>query len=68
MEQKECKCVSREECEAYRNELIEVNNRQDITLAKVDTELSYIKKIMFSILSVLISGFAGTIFAILSLN
>ena len=60
--------VTRDQCEIYRSELSEKNNEQDVVLARYEAEMSFMKKIMFSILGVLVSGFTGTIFAILSIG
>lgn len=60
--------VTHEQCEGYRNRFREKNEKQDITLAVFETEIGFVKKIMYSILGVLISGFAGTIFAVLSIG
>lgn len=61
-------CVTREECAVYRNEINTKNQNQDIVLTRIDTEVGFLKKIMYSILGVLISGFIGTIFAVLSIG
>ena len=61
-----------EKCQEYMSDLKEemrsADSAQNLTLTKLDTEMSFVKKIMWSILGVLISGFAGTIFAVLSLG
>lgn len=62
------KFVTCEECYEHRHEVDLRNNKQDVILAKLDTEVGLVKKLMFSILGVLISGFVGTIFAVLSLG
>lgn len=62
------KYVTCEECYEHRNEINERNNKQDLILTKLDTEVGMVKKIMYSILGVLISGFVGTIFAVLSIG
>ena len=62
------KYVTCEECYEYRTEINERNNKQDLILTKLDTEVGMVKKIMYSILGVLISGFVGTIFAVLSIG
>lgn len=60
--------VTCEECYEHRHEIDIRNNKQDIILTKLETEVGMVKKIMYSILGVLISGFVGTIFAVLSLG
>ena len=60
--------VTCEQCQEYRDKLLIADQEQNLTLIKLDTEMSFVKKIMWSILGVLISGFAGTIFAVLSLG
>ena len=53
--------VTREQCAAHRFE-------QDLDITKLNTEVNVFKKLVWSILGVLVSGFAGTIFSILSLK
>lgn len=60
--------VTCEQCQEYRDRLVLEDQEQNLTLTKLDTEMSFVEKIMWSILGVLISGFAGTIFAVLSLG
>lgn len=62
------KYVTKTECFSHRTELEKANKEQDIILTRLDTEVHILKKIMYSILGVLISGFAGTIFSILSIG
>lgn len=68
MDAMEEKYVTKTECFSHRTELEKANKEQDIILTKLDTEVHILKKIMYSILGVLISGFAGTIFSILSIG
>lgn len=60
--------VTCEQCEKLRKEIYEVNQNQSITLAELQTRTGLIEKIMFAILGTLITGFAGTIFAVLSVG
>ena len=62
------KYITCEECYEHRTEINERNNKQDLILTKLDTEVGMVKKIMYSILGVLISGFVCTIFAVLSIG
>lgn len=60
--------VTPEQCEAYRDCIYKVDTNQEVRLGRLDAEVSIIKTLMFSILGVLVSGFIGTIFAVLSLR
>lgn len=60
--------ITCEQCEAYRKEIYDVNQDQNLTLAELKTRTGLIEKIMFAILGTLITGFAGTIFAVLSVG
>lgn len=60
--------VTSEQCEAYRNCIYKVDTDQEVRLGRLDAEVNIIKTLMFSILGVLVSGFIGTIFAVLSLR
>ena len=60
--------VTPEQCEGHRIRLSSIDTNQEIRIGKLDAEVSIIKTLMFSILGVLISGFIGTIFAVLSLR
>ena len=60
--------VTCEECQSYRMAISEEEQGQALKMERMDTELGIFKKLAWSILGVLVSGFAGTIFAVLSLK
>lgn len=60
--------VTCEECQSYRTAINEEEQQQALKMTRMDTELAIFKKLAWSILGVLVSGFAGTIFAVLSLK
>ena len=60
--------VTRELCAEHREKINSANAEQNCVIAKLDTEVEVVKKLMYSILAVLVSGFAGTIFAVLSVG
>ena len=60
--------VTCEECQGYRAAINEEEQKQELKMTRMDTELGIFKKLAWSILGVLVSGFAGTIFAVLSLK
>lgn len=60
--------ITHEECEAYRKGIYKTNNEQDKILERNSTEIEFLKKISYSILGVLVSGFVGVIFSVLSLK
>jgi hypothetical protein len=64
----ECEYIHRKECEAYRKEqdALIAKNSTEITVIK--TKLSFFERMVWAIFSVLVAGFAGTIFAVLSLG
>lgn len=57
--------VTCEQCEEHRTGICEAIKEQEIKVAKVETKMDIFEKLMYSILGVLIAGFAGTIFAVL---
>lgn len=60
--------VTHEQCSEHRREICEINQEQDISIITLETKMTMVEKIMWSILGVLIAGFAGTIFSILSIG
>lgn len=60
--------VTCEQCQSYRNAINEEEQAQALKVTRIDAELAIFKKLAWSILGTLISGFAGVIFAVLSLK
>lgn len=60
--------VSCEECVEHRKELELKNAKQDEEMHVIKAELGIFKKLAYAILTTLIGGFAGTIFAVLSIG
>jgi len=60
--------ISRKECEEYREKCMAHTNSQDENIIIIKTELAFVKKMMWMILTVLVGGFGGVIFAVLRLG
>ena len=60
--------ISRKECEDYRRNCDKHTASQDTDITVIKTELAFVKKMMWLVLTVLITGFGGVIFAVLSLG
>lgn len=60
--------VTCDECQSYRAAIDKEEQEQALKMTRMDTELGIFKKLAWSILGVLVSGFVGTIFAVLSLK
>lgn len=60
--------VTCEECQSYRAAINEEEQGQALKMERMDTKLAIFEKLAWSILGVLVSGFVGTIFAVLSLK
>lgn len=61
------KYVTCNECFEHREQYSDKLKQQEVTLASLQTETQMVKNIMYSILGTLVAGFAGTIFAILTI-
>lgn len=59
--------VTCEQCAEFRGAISDADHERDLEITKLDTEVAIFKKLMYSILGVLISGFVGVIFAVLSI-
>ena len=57
--------VTVERCEGHRREMYSKNNKQDVAIGSLQTDVSFVKVILFAILGTLVTGFAGTIFTLL---
>lgn len=60
--------VTREECEERRAGIYKHNNKQDQKQTELETKVRFFERMVWAIFGVLVSGFAGVIFAVLSLG
>ncbi len=60
--------VTQNECAERREKCEDETKEQNKDIIILKTELAFVKRMMWMILSVLIGGFGGVIFAVLSLG
>lgn len=60
--------VTCEECEKRRAEIYRHNNKQDNRHTAMETKMGFLERAFWTIFATLITGFAGVIFAVLSLG
>ena len=60
--------VTREECEERRAGFYKHNNKQDQKQTELETKVKFFERMVWAIFGVLVSGFAGVIFAVLSIG
>jgi len=60
--------VTRKDCEEYRKGIYKRDREQDIRHTEAETKLRIFERLAWTIIGVLVSGFAGVIFAVLSIG